>query len=170
MIRFSPIGTSMLPTLREGDVLTARTIRYCEAAIGDILVYYNFENHQTVVHRLVKRIKYQGVDQILTMAEIGKAQGYDLPLRPDNCMIAKIIAVKRGKKVINLETQDKVVKGKILVYLMLKLPFVMAIRVRCYLAIKKPYLIPRMVEDLLRNILTRQIKPAALRFLTAIRI
>ncbi len=150
--RFLPTGTSMQPTLREGDILTAKPIRYQEAGVGDILAYQNFETKQLIVHRLVKKVKNSGMEMMLTMPEIGCTQAYDLPLKPDNCIIAKVIAIERGNKIINLMTRKEILKGKVISYLMVRLPFIMAIRSKGYMALKKPHLIRPRIQAFIKNI------------------
>ena len=151
-IRFLPTGTSMQPTLREGDILTAKPIRYQEAEVGDILAYQNFETKQLIVHRLVKKVKNSGMEIMLTMPEIGCARAYDFPLKPDNCIIAKVIAIERGNKVINLKTPKEILKGKIISYLMVNLPFIMAIRSKGYMALKRPHLIRPKIKGFIKDV------------------
>jgi signal peptidase I len=151
-IRFLLTGTSMQPSLREGDILTAKPITYHEAEVGDILAYQNLETNKIIVHRLVKKIKYPGADMMLTMAETGCVGAYDFPLKPDNCIIAKVIAIERSKRVINLMTRSELLKGKIISYLMLKLPFIIAIRSKCHMAIKRPHLIHPKIQGFIKNI------------------
>lgn len=152
----------MQPTLREGDILTAKPIKYHEAQIGDILAYQNLETKRLIVHRLVKKVKNSSGEMMLTMSEIG-TQPYDLPLKPGNCIIARVIAIERRNKIINLTASKEILKGKIITYLMVRLPFIMAIRRKGYMAIKRPDLIRPKIQGFIKNIARYTARQAASR-------
>jgi signal peptidase I len=137
-IRFYPTGISMQPTIRKGDILTVCPIKFREARVGDILVYRNFETQQIIVHRLVKKIQEPGRESLLTMAEIGRNNIYDPPLMPDKCIIARAIEVRRGRRTIHLLDARQVFKARVLVWLMLKAPWFMALRSKTSLAVTNP--------------------------------
>jgi hypothetical protein len=138
LIRFPLSGMSMYPTLREEDILIAKPIKYHETRIGDILAYQNLETGKIIVHRLARKIESPGGEMLLTIAEAGRAQGYDAPLRPDNCLIARVVSIERGRKVINLLKSPEILKGRVISYLLEHLPAAITFRKKCHRAIENP--------------------------------
>lgn len=101
-VRFKLHGSSMHPVLQEGDFLTAKPVKPQDVKIGDILAYQDIRTKRIIVHRLVKKIRRSGV--LLTMADAAPGGLYDLPLGADTHIIARVVALERGKEKINLST------------------------------------------------------------------
>ena len=153
IMRFPLYGLSMYPTLREGDILKIKPISYQEARIGDILASYNFESRKILVHRLVKKIKNNKSDFMLTMAEAVPPLYYDLPINPNNCIIAKVIAIERGKQLINLETKWAHFCSRIRACFLVNLPFIIKIHKVSIKAIETPHLIPKRLIQIFKKII-----------------
>jgi len=152
-IQFPATGSSMYPTLREGDILRVRRIKYHEARIGDILAYERPGSKKILVHRLVKKFE----DSLLTLAESGPPRSYDLPLRPDNPIIGRVVAIERGKREIDLDTIWGRSCSRVRAYLLVKLPFVITTHRRCIKAVNDPALIPVKIVEYFKRKRRRQI-------------
>ena len=89
-------GSSMAPTLREGDLLGVRHVMPDELAVGDIVVFEVAET--SVVHRLLCAPRRR--TSLLTKGD--NAWRADRPLAPDR-LIGKVCTVRRGAARIDLE-------------------------------------------------------------------
>jgi len=117
-IRFILKGLSMYPVLREEDALTVKPITFFEAEFGDILAYQNVYTKNITVHRMVKRVKSEKCNTILTAAEAGNSFTYDQPLTPSEYIIARVITIERGARRINLASPVNILKAKIRTYIL----------------------------------------------------
>lgn len=151
IFRFPVSGSSMYPSLKEGDILKIKPISYQDVRIGDIPAYYNLETKKILVHRLVKKINNSKCNIMLTMAEAGPLPFYDLPINPNNCIIAKVVAIERGKRIINLETRWAQLYSKIRAYLLVNFPLAIIIHRRYLRAIEAPYLIPGKIVQFFKR-------------------
>jgi len=140
-VQFPVTGSSMYPTLKKGDILTVKPINHKHAKIGDILAYENFDSKRILVHRLVKKIKVSNQDLLLTIGEAVAPRYYDPPLKPDNCVIARVVFVKRGERLINLEKRWAIFQNRIRAFLVLRLPLVIVIQRKSTKAIESPRLV-----------------------------
>jgi hypothetical protein len=89
-------GSSMAPTLREGDILGVRQVATAELACGDIVVFAVAE--ASVVHRLL-RAPRRGAS-LLTKGD--NAWRTDRPFAPER-LIGRVCTVRRGAVRIDLE-------------------------------------------------------------------
>ena len=158
VIRLPVSGLSMYPTLKEGDILKVKPIVYQDARIGDILAYENFETKKVFVHRLVKKITDSKSNYMLTIAEAAPRLSYDSPINPNNCIIAKVIAIERGKRIINLEERGAQLCSKIIAYLLVKFPLAIILRRKCVRAIEAPYLIPQKIFQFFKKVINLSYK------------
>lgn len=110
-LRFKLIGSSMHPALQEGDLLTAKPVKYQDVRVGDILAYQDISSKRVIVHRLVKKIRRSRI--LLTMADAAFGCSYDLPVRANTHIIAKVVLLERDKEKIDLSTPQAKFYGSI---------------------------------------------------------
>jgi hypothetical protein len=89
-------GSSMAPTLREGDLLSVRHVAADELAFGDVVVFAVAE--ASVVHRLLCAPRLR--TPLLTKGD--NVWRLDPPFAPD-LLIGKVCTVRRGAVRIDLE-------------------------------------------------------------------
>jgi hypothetical protein len=151
-IKFPLSGLSMYPVLKEGDILRVKAISYQEAKIGDILASWSFESKRIIVHRLVKKSKDLLGERMFTASEFVPPLSYDLPLNPNNCIIAKVFAIERNKRIINLETKWAKLNNSLRAYLLVNFPLAISLQRKCIKAMEFPHLIPAGISKLLRKV------------------
>lgn len=90
------IGTSMLPTLRTGDILKVAPYEKRAVRIGDVVVFHSPRHRTPFVHRVVsidkKGIKTKGDNKIAID---------DCVLQPA-MIVGRVISAQRGKKQIKI--------------------------------------------------------------------
>lgn len=126
-------GLSMYPVLREGDILTAKPIDFCEAEVGDILAYQHIATKRIIVHRMVQREKKPGSNIIFTASENGQYLIYDQPLTPNEYNISRVITIERGpEKRMDLTISVNILKAKIHTYILTHFYILIRIQRRFY--------------------------------------
>ncbi len=88
-LRFRATGTSMLPSVLPGDVLTIEPVAISEASLGDLLLYHR--DGRFWVHRLVRKAP----DLLCTRGDALEAQ--DPPVSPDE-ILGRVVCVSRGNR------------------------------------------------------------------------
>jgi len=138
-------GNSMLPVLREGDIITLSCADSNQLKIGDIIAYYHHPKEKIVVHRLVRKR-----DSFLTKGDA--IFDMDSPIRADN-ILGKIIFVERNNRIIKMDRFSCLV-GFILSYLKV-FWFIFSLERN----MKTPHLIPRKIYErycMIRNRFLKQ--------------
>jgi signal peptidase I len=104
--KVNAIGFSMRPEIHPGDTLTLKAVTAQEIAVGDIAVF--LYNQHLIAHRILR--KDSGSAQFL---QIGDHQYQPRNIAFDK-ILAKIVAVERKGKMMNINRLDYCVKGKVI--------------------------------------------------------
>ncbi|MDP2924692.1 MAG: S26 family signal peptidase [Candidatus Omnitrophota bacterium] len=129
-IRFILNGSSMYPALKDGDILTVKSISFHEAEAGDILAYQHIATKRIIIHRMVKRNHED--NSIATAAEAGRYFKYDPPLTQDKYLVSKVIAIERGARRVDLTTPVNVLKARIRTYIFIHCHILIRIQQKIY--------------------------------------
>jgi hypothetical protein len=93
-IRLQAQGTSMLPSLWPGDVLTIEATNPDVIVVGDIVLVAH--ENRFFVHRFVKKSSFQGNPHWITRGDAVPQD--DPPAAPDE-VLGKVVAIRRGSRV-----------------------------------------------------------------------
>jgi signal peptidase len=85
-------GTSMLPSLWPGDLLTIQSAAHCEAVSGDIVLV--MRDNRFFVHRLIER--QQDQDRILWITRGDSVPQNDPPVSA-NELLGLVVGIRRGR-------------------------------------------------------------------------
>lgn len=91
-IRFRVEGWSMSPSIRDGNIIKVSPVMD-DITPGDI-IFYRSEGNTVVVHRVVKKIKKDGKEIIITKGD--SASYLDSPISSEQ-VLGKVVAVKRNR-------------------------------------------------------------------------
>ena len=98
-IRFKARGSSMLPWIKDGDMLTIHPIETNDIRAGQV-VFYPSKGGRPVVHRVL-RIRFKGPKRILL------TRGDASPKSEEHIdaakVLGKVVRIHRGSKVIHLD-------------------------------------------------------------------
>jgi signal peptidase len=98
-IRFKARGSSMLPWIKDGDMLTVQPITENEIRVGQV-VFYPSKGEKPVVHRVLQ-IRFKGAKRILLTR--GDASPKSEEQIEASKVLGKVVRIHRGSKVIQLE-------------------------------------------------------------------
>jgi len=98
-IRFKAYGSSMVPWIKNGDMLTVQPISINEIRVGQV-VFYASKSERPVVHRVLQIRLHESKTILVTRGDAS-------PLSEDQIeatkVLGKVVRIHRGKKVIQLE-------------------------------------------------------------------
>jgi hypothetical protein len=97
--RFRARGTSMVPFLRDGDMLTVEPVEATALRLGDV-VLYRVAREQLAAHRLVAR-RADG-EGVVWVARGDAATGPGELVRAER-VLGRVVRVQRGKRTLDLE-------------------------------------------------------------------
>ena len=97
-VRFKAHGSSMLPLIRDGDLLTIESLDHRGLKRGDV-VFYQTAGKKCVVHRVVK-ITIQNDQRFLVTK--GDASPGSVEKIEENLVLGKVVQLHRNEKRINL--------------------------------------------------------------------
>src|SRR5437868_2419356 len=97
-VRFRAGGTSMHPTIRDGELITVESLSGCRFAIGDIILYRS--ERGVVAHRLMKIEKREKESVYILRGDAAYAP--DEPVT-EGRLLGRVIAVQRRGRTINLK-------------------------------------------------------------------
>jgi signal peptidase I len=93
-IKFS--GYSMYPSLRPGNILLIREVTIKEISPGDIVCIQKNDGH--IAHRVVRIEREREKTTIITKGDnITRPDPPDLPMLETDCLIKRVVMIKRGK-------------------------------------------------------------------------
>ncbi len=98
--RFQARGWSMVPFIRDKDILTVAPATIESLQIGDIIFYS--KNSALFAHRLIKKKKVSNGLYLLTRGDIQAT--LSRPVWPEQ-ILGKIVVLKRGRKKINFSSR-----------------------------------------------------------------
>lgn len=106
-------GTSMLPSVRPGDILKVRRASIQNISLGDIVLFGRAE--RLYIHRAIRRTvaRCQGAMEIHLITRGDSLARSDGPLGPVN-LLGKVVRLERGGHGIDLETPWRAQWGRIL--------------------------------------------------------
>ena len=91
-IKFRAYGDSMVPTIRNGDMLTVEPKKEGDLNPGDIIFYRHSESKYTA-HRLIAKIIANKGETLITR---GDNQNYtDMPISPEQ-VLGKVVNMESG--------------------------------------------------------------------------
>lgn len=112
---FKALGSSMLPLIRSGDLVTIVPFNLDELSIGDIVFFEKEGNFY--LHRFLKR---NNKNEIITKGD--NLPNFDAPVNSEN-ILGKLTSIKRGNQVINLDSNwNKTIRKLITVFYPLTYP------------------------------------------------
>jgi len=91
-VRLKAWGTSMLPSLWPGDLLTIQSVAHDEVVPGDIVLV--LRDNRFSIHRLVETRRSS--DRILLITRGDAVPQNDLPV-PASSLLGRVASVRRGK-------------------------------------------------------------------------
>jgi signal peptidase I len=97
-IRFKAHGPSMLPLIRDGDLLTIKPLEMKDINLGDV-VFYQTAGEKCVVHRVVK-MNIRDDQCILIMK--GDASPGSMEEIGEDRLLGKVVQLHRNERCINL--------------------------------------------------------------------
>jgi len=108
-IRFRALGGSMLPFIRPGDLLTAKTVNPIDISAGEVLLYRR--EGRPFVHRLIKKKIINGTLLFITRGD--HLTFYD-PTVLSSQILGKVICIERSGRTIHLDTPFQKFWGRFL--------------------------------------------------------
>jgi signal peptidase I len=96
---FEAHGSSMVPFIRDGDILTIQPVEFSALRIGDIVVYKR-EANRAIAHRIVKKTSKGGQRELLIR---GDSSGCDDGWVKLVQVLGRVIYAQRGEKVLRLD-------------------------------------------------------------------
>ncbi|MGC2463586.1 MAG: signal peptidase I, partial [Candidatus Acidiferrum sp.] len=97
-IRLPAVGTSMVPAIQPGDVLTIQPVDPKEVSRGDIVVYAREE--MLVVHRIVRTSPYSSGHNLVTRGD--RLMRDDNAILPDE-LIGRVACIERQHRHVSLQ-------------------------------------------------------------------
>ena len=97
-LRFKAYGSSMLPLIRDGDLLTIEPVKPWDVKRGDVILYQT-EGEKCVVHRVVK-IDLRNEQHILVTK--GDASPGSVEELEENRVLGRVVHIHRNERCINL--------------------------------------------------------------------
>jgi len=98
-IRFQAFGSSMLPWIKDGDMLTIQPLAKDEIRVGQV-VFYTSAGKRPIVHRVI-RVQLKGALRIIA------ARGDASPASEEEILsehvLGHVVRIRRGSKVIQLD-------------------------------------------------------------------
>jgi signal peptidase I len=98
-VRFNPVGTSMRPFIRQGDILTVRPCSPHDLKFGDIVLFAT-EQKSHRVHRIVGNPRLDGNGFIVTRGDA--SADTDPPISPED-ILGKVSAITKGRFTLDLD-------------------------------------------------------------------
>jgi len=138
-MRFEARGWSMHPFIRDGDLITIEPIGYEQAEIGDILAYQNLKSKKITVHRLVKKNNDGQQPILITKGDANTKLIHDLPMCSCDYILAKVVTIERGGKIIKLKGKSYRLSAYLRAVLLLYCPWVIFVQRKCISALIKGY-------------------------------
>ena len=108
-LRFRALGGSMFPSIRPGDLLTAKTENPINISPGEVLLYRR--EGRPFVHRLIKKKAING--SLLFIARGDRLTHYDSPILSSQ-ILGKVICIERSGCTIRLDTPFQKFWGRFL--------------------------------------------------------
>jgi polysaccharide export outer membrane protein len=94
-IEFRATGSSMYPTIKDGEMITVQPVEISNIKTGDIVLYRNRTG--VIAHRV---IYVKGTDQLLLCGD--SSNSFDAPVMPEQ-ILGKVTSIKRGGRKILLD-------------------------------------------------------------------
>ena len=94
-IRFRAEGTSMLPTIQDGDVLTVAAVESGAIALGDIILYSH--RGRPIAHRVAEIRRSPGTTRMVFVACGDGKTACDAPIEPRQ-ILGKVVSIERCVK------------------------------------------------------------------------
>ncbi len=96
-MRLRTVGTSMVPAIHPGDVLSIQPVNLKEVSQGDIVVYAR--EHMLVVHRIVRTSADAREPYLVTRGD--RLLRDDTPIRADE-LLGRVVSVERKNRHVNV--------------------------------------------------------------------
>lgn len=96
-LRLPAVGTSMVPTIQPGDMLTIQPLNSHEIALGDLVVYA--KEHTLVVHRVVRTACSSGETRLVTRGD--RLLRDDAPILPAD-LLGRVARIERKNRRVNV--------------------------------------------------------------------
>ena len=98
-------GLSMYPFLRDDDKVIVKRLKAQDLRAGDIILYKDKINGQTVCHRFVKKVKSKDKLMLFTRADAGGV--LSTPVPEDN-LIGRVVGIVRDGRITSLRTKQQI--------------------------------------------------------------
>lgn len=135
-IKIKTSGGSMRPFVYSGDEVIIKPASSNELSAGNIIAYRRKNNDNNIIcHRLLEKR-----NSILIVKGDAFIQCHE-KIHP-NLLLGKVIAIERGAKIINLETNFQKKLGSKIAWISMNLPLLLLILGYFDTAVKSPHLIP----------------------------
>ena len=108
-LRIIAEGSSMLPSIRGGDVIIIKPINVVDLKIGDIIIRRT--GNKLIAHRLIKKKNIEGILFLITKGD--NLHSADQPLKASQ-LLGKVVSIERGFQIIQLDTTFQQYRNKIL--------------------------------------------------------
>lgn len=99
-LSISATGTSMYPTIQNGDRIVVRPAKANNISIGDVILYTG--NGEMIAHRLIRKLKKNGRMILVTKGDA--LPWFDNPPAPEN-VIGKVITIERKGRKVKLDSK-----------------------------------------------------------------
>ncbi len=96
-LRLPAVGTSMVPAIQPGDVLTIQPVNSNEIALGDLVVYAR--EHALVVHRVVRMASGSGETRLVTRGD--RLLRDDAPIFPAD-LLGRVAGIERKNRRVSM--------------------------------------------------------------------
>ena len=97
--QFRAHGSSMIPFIRDGDLLTIAPVDAASLEIGDVALYRT-RRDRIIAHRIVGRTTQDGEPVLVTQGDA--RLGTDRPV-PADCVLGRVVRIQRGDRSYRLD-------------------------------------------------------------------
>jgi signal peptidase I len=98
-LRFRALGSSMLPSLRPGDVITVGSVEPHTILLGDVILYR--QNDRLYAHRVIGKKGVEEMDLLITKGDYVPSS---VSCINDYEIMGKVIKIERRGRIIRLDT------------------------------------------------------------------
>lgn len=92
---FKAHGSSMVPFIRDGDMLTVIPVEFSDLRVGDVALYRS-EQNRAIVHRIMNKSVKDGRPMVMTR---GDSSNYDDGWVRSEQLLGRVVSAQRGQKV-----------------------------------------------------------------------
>lgn len=108
-LRFRALGSSMLPSIKSGDVISVQSAEPQTIIVGDVILYS--QNERLYAHRVIHKERVEGTDLIMTKGDYLPSSASYVN---DYEILGKVVSIERRRHVIQLDTPFQLMRGRFL--------------------------------------------------------